>query len=174
MIRVVVADLAEVICEGILRSISSDLAADTPVSRSVELRAGSGVSDRLQAMGPLPVGAAVITPGGDLSAGFLIHMVLQSKEEPVGAGGLRSALVNGLRRAQEWGLESVAIPPLGMGAGNLEAEDSASVMVPVLQDHLRKFEYPRDVIIVAASDYEEDVFLRAVELAQRQTSAQEN
>jgi serine/threonine-protein kinase len=174
MIRVVVTDLAGMTTEGVLRSIASDLAADTPLSRTLELRAGARVAERLQAMGTLPVGAAVITPGGDLAAGFLIHVVLQSPEEPVRAGGVRSALVNGLRRAQEWGLESLALPPLGMGAGNLQAEDSAAVMVPVIQDHLQRHEYPNEVVIVVANDYEEDVFLRAVELARRQSSAREN
>ncbi len=174
MIRVVVTDLAEMPCEGVLRSISSDLEADTAVGRALELGAGSAVSDRLRAMGTLPVGAAVITPGGGLAASFLIHVVVQSREEPVRPDALRMALVNGLRRAQEWGLESLALPPLGMGAGNLEAEDSAAVMVPVIQGHLRSHQHPREVVIVVAGGYENEVFTGAVDLAQRQAAAGEN
>jgi serine/threonine-protein kinase len=138
-------------CEGVLRSISSDLEADTAVGRTLELGAGPQVSDRLRAMGTLPVGAAVITPGGGLAASFLIHVVLQSRDEPVRAESLRAALTNGLRRAQEWGLESLALPPLGMGAGNLEAEESAAVMVPLIQGHLSGQAHPREVVIVVAA-----------------------
>ena len=174
MIRVVRADLKDVQSEGVLRSVFSDLTADTPFSREVELRAGSDVTVRLQGMGGLPVGAAAITPGGDLNAAFLIHVVVQSSEVSVTEEGLRNALLNGLRRAQEWGLESLALSPLGTGAGNLEAEESAGVMVPLIQDHLQGFEHPTEVIIVVASEYEEDVFLRAVDLAGRQASAREN
>ena len=101
-------------------------------------------------------------------------MVTQSTDEPVHLDGLRSALRNGLRRAQEWGLSSLVLTPLGTGAGNLEAEESASVMVPLIQHHLKGSEFPSDVTIAVSGEYEKDVFLRAVEAAQRQASAREN
>jgi hypothetical protein len=68
MIRIVLAQPAEVESEGILRSVSSGLEADTPFSRELGIGAGPGVLERLRAMGDLPVGAAVITPAGELSA----------------------------------------------------------------------------------------------------------
>lgn len=163
MIRVLRSELADVKTEAILRSVSSDLDSDTPQSRDLELRAGSDVIDRLKAMGDLPVGAAVITPGGQLEAAFLIHVVLQSPEEPVTSEGVRAALKNGLRRAAEWSLEALALPPLGTGAGNLDAQEAAAVMVPILADHLLNSENPRDVTVVVGTDYERDVFDRAVE-----------
>lgn len=171
MIRVTMGQSSEVRAEGILRSVYSDLAPDTAFSRELEVGAGDQVARRFQGMGELPVGAAVITPAGDLAAGFLIHVVLQSREEPVRVEGVRSALQNGLRRAQEWGLETLAVPALGSGAGNLDAEDSASAMVPVIRDHLLKFQHPREVIIVLGTEYEKSVFNRAVELAEAQPSA---
>ncbi len=166
MIRVVLSGPTEVESEVILRSVSSDLEADTAFSRELEIRAGPGVSERLQAMGELPVGAAVITQGGDLSAGFVIHVVLQSMEERVTSTGLRSALQNGLRRAEEWGLETLALPPLGTGVGSMDAEEAAAVMVPLISDHLRGSENPREVLIVVGTGYERDVFAQAVESIQ--------
>lgn len=170
MIRVVLSELADIESDAILRSVSSDLEADTPFSRELELRAGAGVSERLQAMGEFPVGAAVITPGGDLSVAFMIHVVLQSVEERVTTEGLRSALQNGLRRAEEWGLETLALPPLGTGAGNLDAGEAAAVMVPLILDHLLSSENPREVLIVVGTGYERDVFAQAVELRYGQGS----
>jgi O-acetyl-ADP-ribose deacetylase (regulator of RNase III) len=173
MIRVLLSELADVEADAIVRSVNSDLTADTAVSRRLELGAGPEMVERIQAMGELPVGGAVITPGGDLPASFLIHVVLQSSDEPVRPGGLHAALLNGLRRAQEWGLSTLAIPPLGTGAGNLEAEESASVMVPLIQEHLSESEFPQQVVVVVSSEYEKDVFHRAVEGAQRRASAPE-
>ena len=174
MIRVIRCDPADAGAEAILRSVSSNLEPDTTFSRTVELVAGKGVSDRLQNMGELPVGAAVITPGGELDAAFLIHVVLQSAEEPVRIESLRSALENGLRRAQEWGLESLAIPPLGTGAGNLDAEESASEMVSVIQRHLLQCEHPREVSILVATAFEEGVFRQAVEGSEPEAPVQES
>lgn len=174
MIRIRAMELTNVNCECILRSISSQMEPDTPVSRKLELGAGAAIAQRLRAMGDLPVGAAVVTPGGELPAAFLIHVVLQSSEEPMGREALRLGLQNGLRRAREWEVESLAMPVLGVGAGNLSAEDSAEIMVPLIQDHLSRFGRPAEVILVVSNEYEEDVFLRAVELAERQASARKN
>ncbi len=163
MIRVLLSELANLEAEAILRSISSDLDPDTTQSRELEVRAGLDVTERLQAMGDLPVGAAVITPGGELDAAFLIHVVLRSPEEPVTSERVQAALKNGLRRAEEWGMESLALPPLGTGAGNLDAQEAAAVMIPVLADHLLFSESPREVTVAVGTEYERDVFDRAVE-----------
>lgn len=171
MIRVDLCGPADSGTECILRSVSSEMEPNTAQSRDLELGAGAAVVDRLRAMGSLPVGAAVITPGGNLPVPFLIHVVLQSAEEPVGREGVKLALRNGLRRAREWGLASLAIPPLGTGAGNLGAEESAEIMVPLLHDHLSRFGHPKEIVITVSNHYENDVFRRAVEVAGRQASA---
>jgi O-acetyl-ADP-ribose deacetylase (regulator of RNase III) len=163
VIRVLLCEPADADSEALLRSVSSNLEADTLFSRGVELAAGASISERLRSMGDLPVGAAVITPGGDLKAAFLIHVVLQSVEEPVRIEALRIALQNGLRRASEWGLESLALPPLGTGAGNLDAEEAATEMVSVISRHMGEHEHPREVVFLVSNPYEEGVFLQAVE-----------
>jgi O-acetyl-ADP-ribose deacetylase (regulator of RNase III) len=70
--------------ECILRSVGSGLEPLTVIGREVGAAAGE----------------AVITPAGDLSAAFIVHVALQSHEEPVSRGGLRKALQNGLRHAR--------------------------------------------------------------------------
>jgi O-acetyl-ADP-ribose deacetylase (regulator of RNase III) len=174
MIRVTLSGVVEAGTECVLRSVSSELEPDTPESRRIELGAGSGVVDRLRAMGTLPVGAAVITPGGELPVSFIIHVVLQSPEEPVRMEGVRLALENGLRRAHEWSLDSLAMPPLGTGAGKLGADEAAEVMVPLIQEHIQRYNHPSDVVIAVANEYDSDVFLRAVERVARRPSAQES
>ena len=105
-----------------------------------------------------PVGGAVITPAGDLSASFIVHVALQSHEEPVSAGVLRKALLNGLRHACRMGIETMAIPPLGTGAGNLDAEVAADVMFEVLRGHMEDEEYPREVTVMVTTEYELQAF----------------
>ncbi len=163
MIKVLLTDGKDVEAEAILRSVYSNLGPDTPFSRDLELLAGSEVTRRLQATGDLPIGAAVISPGGDTGKSFLIHVAVQSVDEPVTVEGIRSALLNGLRRAEEWGLESLALPPLGTGAGNLEADEVAGVMVPLLFRHLQGAKALSEVSILVGTAFEEDVFNRAVE-----------
>ena len=86
-------------------------------------------------------------------------------DQPVTADGVRRALSNGLRRAVEWEIETLAVPPLGLGAGNLDAEEAAGIMVPVPVDHLRTARHPREVFVVVESDYEREAFERALAAA---------
>jgi O-acetyl-ADP-ribose deacetylase (regulator of RNase III) len=148
--------------EAILRSVSSELTPDTPFSRALELEAGPDIGRRLQSMGELPLGAAVLTPGGGSPAPFMIHAVLQSAEEPVKKETVSAALQNGLRRAREFGLESVALPPLGVGPGNLDPQDSAEIMIPLLHRHLDDGLPPLDLVILVGTAYEFEVFSAAV------------
>ncbi len=74
---------------------------------------------------------------------------------------MAKALRNGLRRADEWGVEALTLPPLGTGAGNLDAEAAAAVMVPILREWLLSDRQPRRIVIVVESEYEREAFERA-------------
>jgi O-acetyl-ADP-ribose deacetylase (regulator of RNase III) len=161
-VSVRVGDLGQSSAAAVVRAIRSDGDAITAVGRRLEVLAGPTLTRRLQALGDLPVGGAVITPAGDLPAQFIIHAVLQSAEEPVTSQTVQRALVNVLRRARDLGLESVAFPPIGSGAGNLDAEDAARLLVEVLRDHLQDGGVPRSFEIFVESAYEEELYAREV------------
>ena len=165
MIRVLVGELADQESEGVLRPVRSDLAPVTAASREVSERAGAAMTERLESQGPLPVGSAVLTPAGGLGTRFLIHVVVMSADQPQSPQTIQLALKNGLRRAQDWGLESVALPPLGISAGAINAEEAAGVVVGVLAEHLSAGEAPRDLSIVVANEYEREVFDRLTRAA---------
>jgi len=163
MISVVIGELTAQEQEGLLRPIRSDLAPLTAGARDVLIGAGPKVEERLQQLGSLPIGGAFITPAGDLAASFLIHVVTASEEEPESALSVQRALTNGLRRAVEWEIESLALPPLGAGVGHMDIEDSARAMVEILVNHLDEGHPPLDLTIVVAGEYEAGVFTRLVE-----------
>ena len=56
------------------------------------------------------------------------------------------------------GIETMAIPPLGTGAGNLDTEEAADVMFGVLRGHMEVEEYPREVTVMVATEYELQAF----------------
>lgn len=162
MIRVERGELADRDEEGILRPVRTDMSPASAEARDVIVRAGSAVEDRLERMGGLPVGGAALTPAGNLDASFLIHAVVASDEEPETALTVRRALGNALRRAVDWGLTSLALPPMGLGVGNLEVEAAARALVDILVDHLDDGHQPLDLVIVVATGYEEEVLGRLV------------
>lgn len=163
MIQVVVGDLAEQAVGAIVRPIRSDLAPVNALSRDIAAAAGPKLEERLERIGSVPLGGAVMTPAGDLPADFIIHAVVMSEDEPQTPFSVQKALRNGLRRAADWAIESLAMPPLGIGAGLLEADESARTLVEILFHHLDEGQAPLALTIVVSSEYEASVFSRIVD-----------
>jgi O-acetyl-ADP-ribose deacetylase (regulator of RNase III) len=162
MIAVVRGDLAGMRAQGMLRPVTAEWTAVTPAMRRLESAIGEAVEAQCRGMGELPVGSALVTGAGGLSADFLIHVIVRSATEPVTASVVGRGLRHGLMRAEQWGMEELALPPLGTGAGCLDAEESADVMVPILQEWLQGGSPPQEIRIVVESDYEFDAFDRRV------------
>jgi O-acetyl-ADP-ribose deacetylase (regulator of RNase III) len=149
-----VDDLAFFEGDAIVRPVNAMLQATTPVMRRLEQAAGPTLSDIVRLSQPLPVGAAVVTGAGALPVEFLIHGVVASIEERVTRATVRLALMSALQRAIAFEIRVVAIAPFGLGAGNLDIEDSADVMIEVLTEHMRRAAFPSSVVIVAENDLE--------------------
>jgi O-acetyl-ADP-ribose deacetylase (regulator of RNase III) len=160
VIDVRVDDLAFYEGEAIARPVNDMLGATTPVMRKLEKAAGASFSDRARLSEPLPVGAAVVTNAGELPVELLIHGVVSSDDEPVTRATVRLALMSALQRASAFQIRDLAIAPFGLGAGNLDIEDSAAVMIDVINEHMKRSAYPSSVVIIAETDLEEQV-LRA-------------
>lgn len=167
MIRVTQEALTDLAVSAVVCAIRSDLAPVSTSGRELLAAAGPKVDERMQKTGTLPLGGAVITPAGELAADFLIHVVVMSTDEPQTDLTVQKALRNGLRRAADWSLESLAVPPLGIGVGLIEPEVSAHSLVAVLFEHLDEGEPPLDLTISVNSGYEVDLFQQIVEAASR-------
>jgi O-acetyl-ADP-ribose deacetylase (regulator of RNase III) len=165
VIRVLRSDPTRVQAQAVMRSVGADLEACSNVDQRLGIQAGPEVLDRLGSFGELAVGGVLVTPGGGLDSELLIHVVIRSIEEPVSEARVTKAFRNGLLQAAEWGVGVLAVPPLGVGAGNLDAAASARIMLSVLGGHRRTHADPQEVLILAGNDYEEEVFLEEAERA---------
>jgi O-acetyl-ADP-ribose deacetylase (regulator of RNase III) len=158
VIRVVLGTLTESTMEALLRETRPDGAVVSPSGKALLARLGDAA--HLLDLDDAPIGSAWLSPAGPLHASFLIHLVVQGRDEPVSPESVRLALTNGLRRAAAFGIESVALPPLGVGAGNLDHEQAARIVVEVIAAHLEQGRPPAVFEVVVQSEYEEDVFRR--------------
>jgi O-acetyl-ADP-ribose deacetylase (regulator of RNase III) len=165
VIDVRVDDLAFYEGEAIARPVNSRLGAITPVMRRLEQAAGATFVDSVRVAEPMPVGSAVVTNAGALSTQLLIHGVVASDDEPVSRASVRLALLSALQRAVAFQIRELAIAPFGLGAGNLDIEDSADVMVSVLTEHMKRAAYPESVVIVAETSLEAQVLRTRVDNA---------
>jgi len=160
VIRVLRGELADLDVDAVLRPVSAEWEAVTPAMRRLELAAGPELAAYCHRLGEPPVGSALITPAGALRARFMVHVVVRSVDESVSEAVVRRGFRNGLRRLQEWAIERVGLPAIGTGAGNLDAEEVARIMLDEYYDHAVTADYPTAVTIAAESDYELDAFRR--------------
>lgn len=154
MIRIVVDDIAFVQADAVVRPTTTTLDPLSPSLRRLEQVGGKAFLDQLVLHGELAVGSAVVTSAGDLAADFVVHAVITSAAEPVTPGRVRQALISALQRAGDWQLERIAVPPIGTGAGNLELEDAARIMIDIIGQAMATAPFPQEVSIVV--DREED------------------
>jgi O-acetyl-ADP-ribose deacetylase len=112
----------------------------------------------------LPTGAAVITPGGNLKARFVIHTV-----GPIWSGGsngeaalLASAYRNSIALAAEEGLHSVAFPSISTGAYGYPKVEAARVAMHTIVDFLSGNDTVREVRFVLFSHEDLRVYTAAL------------
>ena len=156
-IEIRVDDLAFYSGEAIARPVNALLGATTPVMRKLERAAGEAFSQTVRVSEPMPVGSAVVTKAGELPVELLIHGVVSSDDEPVTRASVRLALMSAMQRAVAFQIRELALAPFGLGAGNLDIEDSADVMFEVLTEHMRRSSYPSKVVIIVETEMEEHV-----------------
>jgi O-acetyl-ADP-ribose deacetylase (regulator of RNase III) len=158
MIAVRVGGLEEAVAGAVVRPVASDFSPVTPAMRRFADAAGPAVAEQCAQLGELPLGSAVITAAGDLPAGFIVHVAVRSATENASPGVVRTGLRNALRRIADWEIDDVALAPLGTGAGNLDAEEAAEVMMPVLLTHARESSVPFRAVIYVEDDYQKAAF----------------
>jgi O-acetyl-ADP-ribose deacetylase (regulator of RNase III) len=149
VIDVRVEDLAFYAGDAIIRPATSTLASTTPLLRRLELAGGRALLDQLVVSEPLAVGSAVVTSAGELQVGMLVHAIVSSPTERVSREGVRRAFRSALERVLSWQIADVAVPPLGLGAGNLDIDTSAQVMADELARHCASASFPRRVTLIA-------------------------
>ena len=162
MIDVRLDDLAFYEGEAIARPVNAFLGATTPIMRKLEVAAGSAFTDTVRVAEPMDVGSAVVTMAGDLRVELLIHGVVSSDDEPATRGTVRRALLSALQRAAAFQIRELAMAPFGLGAGNLDIEDSAEIMREVIADHMKRSAFPARVIVIAETELEEQVLRAAL------------
>ncbi len=162
MIEVVVDDLGFMAVDAVLRPATSALDPVASVSSRLDQLAGAGFAAERRVQSALEVGSAVVTGAGQLSAQFVIHAVIRGEHSNATADSVRRALSSAWQRAAAWGLERVAGPPVGAGAGQLELGEAARLMAQTFAEHRRTAQSPTLLQIVADREDERAIIEAAV------------
>jgi len=95
----------------------------------LDAQGGAALAAQRRIQMPLEAGAAVVTGGGDLAAPFVIHVVVQSRQQPVSRTTVSRSLTSAWQRAEAWQLGKLATSVVGTGPGGLPLEEAARLLV---------------------------------------------
>ena len=129
MIQAVVDDLAFVEAEAVLRPADASLEPVSGAAVRLDRQAGDAFTAQRRVSTPLEAGAAVITGAGDLTADYVLHVIIQDPDTLTTRETIRRALLSAWQRCAEWGIRSVAAGPVGAGAGMLDVEGAVELLM---------------------------------------------
>jgi O-acetyl-ADP-ribose deacetylase (regulator of RNase III) len=155
VIRVIVDDLATTTADAILRPTDEGLGALTPAMSKLDERAGPRFAEQRRLTTPLKAGAAVVTGGGDLTAPYVLHVVIRDPDSRVARDIVRRALVSAWQRATDWELNTIAAPLVGTGEGDLSLEEAAKLLAETFPSEPDGS--PRQLHIVVERDADRDL-----------------
>jgi O-acetyl-ADP-ribose deacetylase (regulator of RNase III) len=143
MIEIVQADITGLRVDAIVNAANPALAGGGGVDGAIHRAAGPRLVAASMRLAPCPPGEAVITPGFNLQARFVIHAV-----GPVWRGGeegapeiLRRTYENCFRlAAQEPTIRSIAFPAISTGVYGFPRDQAARIATDAMRVHLAEFD----------------------------------
>jgi len=132
IVRVIEGDISTFDGDAVVNAANNHLRLGTGVAGALAKRGGGAIQEEcdelLRQNGPLPVGGAAITGGGNLRARYVIHAAAMG-DLPVTPESIRSATRTALELAEEHDIRSIAFPVLGTGVGGFPFSEAARIMV---------------------------------------------
>ncbi len=129
-------DLAAAKVDAIVNAANSDLILGGGVAGAIRARGGPSIQEECERLGPIRIGEAAITGGGNLPAHHVIHAASMKLGGLTNERGLRESTRNSLLRAHENRLESIAFPAIGTGIAGFPMQRCAEVMLEEIRAHL--------------------------------------
>lgn len=141
LIRVEEGDISTFEGDAVVNAANNHLILGAGVAGAIRRRGGGTIQaecdEYVRRHGPVRVGEAALTRGGDLPARYVIHAAAMG-DEPASAATIESATRESLRIAVEHGIRSLAFPVLGAGVGGFPFDESARIMVSEIRRFTRE------------------------------------
>jgi len=130
-------DITDRDVDAIVNAANTTLAMGAGVASAIKRKGGVIIEEEAIRQGPIEVGEAVLTPGGNLVATHVIHAAVMGPDLKTDAETVGRATRAVLAMADKHRLTSVALPALGTGVGNVPAPAAAEAMVTAVIEHLK-------------------------------------
>ncbi|MFB0566169.1 MAG: macro domain-containing protein [Candidatus Aminicenantaceae bacterium] len=134
--------------EAVVNAANKNLILGGGVAGAIRQFGGPTIQEECNKIGPIEVGEAALTGGGNLKAKYVIHAAGPVYGEGDEDEKLRMATLNSLRIAREKTINSIAFPAISAGIFGFPIKRCSEIMIKVATDYLREKdnEYPKEII----------------------------
>ena len=155
-------DITAMSVDAIVNAANESLRLGSGVAGAIGRRGGPAIQEECDAIGACPTGAAVVTGAGELPARWVIHAV-----GPIWRGGgegeemlLASAVRAALRRAEDLGAKSVALPAISTGVFGFPLRRAAELSILAARSFAAEAQSVERIVFCLYDDAALDAFER--------------
>jgi O-acetyl-ADP-ribose deacetylase (regulator of RNase III) len=131
-------DITDWEVDAIVNAANSTLAMGTGVAGTIKRKGGVIIEEEALQQGPVEVGEAVLTTGGNLAATHIIHGAVMGPDLKTDGEIITRTTRAVLTLADKHRLTSIALPALGTGVGHVPPPVSAEAMLNEVVAHLKR------------------------------------
>ena len=130
-------DVTEMAVDAIVNAANTELVMGAGVAGAIRRKGGRTIEEDCERIGPIALGEAAVTIGGNLKAFYVIHPAGMRSGESATAESIRLATRNSLLRAEEKTIKTIAFPAIGTGVAGFPIEECARIMLSEVLEHLK-------------------------------------
>ena len=130
-------DITDWEVDAIINAANSTLAMGTGVAGAIKRKGGVIIEEGAMRQGPVEIGEAVLTTGGNLAATHVIHAAVMGPDLKTDGPQIAATTRAVLALAAKYRITSLALPALGTGVGHVPAAISADAMLDAVVTYLK-------------------------------------
>lgn len=134
-ITVAQGDITTFAGDAIVNAANNRLILGTGVAGAIARKGGPSIQAECNEHGPIRVGEAAITGGGDLPARYVIHAAAMG-DQPATRLSIESSTRHSLQLADQHGIRTIAFPILASGVAGFPLEEAARIMMTSVRAYL--------------------------------------
>jgi O-acetyl-ADP-ribose deacetylase (regulator of RNase III) len=131
-------DITDWEVDAIVNAANATLAMGAGVAGAIKRKGGVIIEEEAIQQGPVEIGDAVLTTGGNLAATHVIHAAVMGPDLKTDGETIAKTTRAVLAVADKHRLTSIALPALGTGVGHVPPPVSAEAMLKDVVAHLKR------------------------------------
>ena len=157
-IKLIEGNIALLDTEAIVNAANKSLILGGGVAGAIRNLGGPSNQKECDNIGPIEVGEAVITHGGNLKAKYVIHAAGPVYGEGEEEKKLKMATVNSLKIASKLKLKDIAFPAISTGIFRFPLKRCSEIMLAAAFNFANNHEYPHEIYFCLYDTTAKNVF----------------